>query len=422
MNLKPLALVVALLALAAGIVFWRNHTPATDASADPRNGQPLVSVETLGAIRGLRLVSEGRTLVLAADADGKHWTVPDYFGLPADFDKLVSFVESLRTAKIARFVTARADRIERLGFAGDLIELRDAAAKPLLTINLGKNSDNGGRFVRIGDEQKAYLVDLNAWLDAVPKNWARSQLLDVKPSEVAALELRFADGSTLAAKRNAEATAWTADALPEGKELKSADLDALVTQLTTLRFTETTEPAAPDAVSAREHAQTVVLTLKDGTAYTVALGRRPTPPAAANAEGGVKKAEVAEAKPAAANVGTEAAETEPVDLTPSAEPKTKPEPYTDKGDIAPVAELAKSAPGPVFVFIAANRDADPLNALMRQRAFQTNEWVLSSLPANRDALLQAKPTPPPAEPKPEAAPAPAATSPASPAPDADPAK
>jgi hypothetical protein len=396
MKLKPLALVVALLALAAGIVFWHNHAPATDASADPRNGQPLVPVETLGAIRGLRLVSEGRTLVLVADADGKHWTVPDYFGLPADFDKLVSFVESLRTAKIARFVTARADRIERLGFAGDLIELRDAAAKPLLTLHLGKNSDNGGRFVRIGDEQKAYLVDLNAWLDTVPKNWARSQLLDVKPSEVAALELRFADGSTLAAKRNADATAWTADALPEGKELKSADLDALVTQLTTLRFTETTEPAAPDAVSAREHAQTVVLTLKDGTAYTVALGRRPAPPA-----------ENAPA-PAAEKLGTISATTPPVTIGPDGQAQVVELPQSDEPEsAAPKAAPAKPSPqpGPVFVFIAANRDADPLNALMQKRAFQTNEWVLTSLPANCNALLQAKPTPTPAEPKAEATPA-----------------
>lgn len=418
MNLKPLALVVALLALAAGIVFWRNHAPATDSSADPRTGRPLVAADTLGALRGLRLVSGGQTLVLEADKDGRQWTVPGYFGFPADFDKLVSFVESLRSAKIARFVTARADRIERLGFSGDLIELLGADSKPLLTLHLGKNNDSGGRFVRFADEPKAYLAELDAWLDAVPKNWVRSQLLDVKPADIAALELRFADGSTLAAKRNADSTAWTADALPEGKELKSADLDALVTQLTTLRFTETAEPAAPDAVAAREHAQSVVLTLKDGTAYTVALGRRPAPPAAANAEGGLKKAEVAEAKqsdsgkqqPATAPATPRpiSATTPPITIGPDGQAQvvelpqpSEPEPATPKA--APAKPAAQ--PGPVFVFIAANRDAAPVNALMQKRAFQTNEWLLTSLPANRDALLQAKPTPPPAEPKTKPAPA-----------------
>ena len=420
MNLKPLALVVALLALAAGLVFWRNNAPATDASADPRNGRPLVAADTLGALRGLRLVSGGQTLVLEADKDGRQWTVPGYFGFPADFDKLVSFVESLRSAKIARFVTARADRIERLGFSGDLIELLGADAKPLLTLHLGKNNDSGGRFVRFADEPKAYLAELDAWLDAVPKNWAHSQLLDVKPADVAALELRFADGSTLAAKRNADSTAWTADALPEGKELKSADLDALVTQLATLRFTETTEPAAPDAVAAREHAQTVVLTLKDGTAYTVALGRRPAPPApptAANAEGGVQKAEVTEAKqpesgkqqpaPSAA-AEPAAAQPEPAVAESSTPASTDAESESADSNLgtqnAKPGAPAPAAPGPVFVFIAANRDAAPVNALMQKRAFQTNEWLLTSLPANRDALLQAKPTPPPAEPKAEAAP------------------
>ncbi len=410
MNLKPLALVVALLALAAGIVFWRNHAPATDASADPRTGRPIVAADTLGALRGLRLVSGGQTLVLEADKDGRQWTVPGYFGFPADFDKLVSFVESLRSAKIARFVTARADRIERLGFSGDLIELLGADSKPLLTLHLGRNNDSGGRFVRFADEPKAYLAELDAWLDAVPKNWARSQLLDVKPADVAALELRFADGSTLAAKRNADSTAWTADALPEGKELKSADLDALVTQLATLRFTETAEPAAPDAVAAREHAQTVVLTLKDGTAYTVALGRRPAPsapPAAANPESGVQKAEVAEAKQ------PEATRPQPAIAVSESSPSSPADSESETADSKLETQNAKpgapapAAPGPVFVFIAANRDAAPINALMQKRAFQTNEWLLTSLPANRDALLQAKPTPPPAEPNAAPTPAPA---------------
>ena len=48
---------------------------------------------------------------------------------------------------------------------------------------------------------------LDTWLDAAPKNWAHSQLLDVKPEAIASLEFRFADGSTVTAKRNADATA-----------------------------------------------------------------------------------------------------------------------------------------------------------------------------------------------------------------------
>ncbi len=431
MKLKPLALVVALLALAAGIVFWRSNRPVADPSADPRVGQPLVAVETLGRLRGLQLVASGQSVTLAADKDGQLWTVSDYHSLPADFGKLVTLVESLRAAKVGRFVTAQPERLERLGFSGDRIELRDADAKALLTLHLGKNADSGGRFVRIDDEKKAYLVDLEAWLDGVAKNWARSQLLDLKADAVASLEFRFADGSTLAAKRNAEGTAWTAEGLPEGKELKGSTLDSLVTQLGTLRFTETTEPGVPDAVAAREHAQTVVVTLKDGTAYTVALGRRPAPPA--KPETGDRKTETASIPE------TISATTPPVTIGPDGQPQFVTLPPAAKDEVGMEsgkldAEISESAaahpdtqnakpetspappppPGPVFAFISANRETEPINALMQKRAFQIGEWILNSLPANSDALLQDKPAPAPAPAA--AAGTPVATTPAAPAP------
>ena len=386
MKLKPLALVVALLALAAGIVFWRSHRPVADPSADPRVGQPLVAVETLGRIRGLQLVAGGQSVTLAADKDGQLWTVADYHSLPADFGKLVTLVEALRSAKVGRFVTAQPDRLERLGFAGDRIELRDADAKALLTLHLGKNADSGGRFVRLDDEKKAYLVDLEAWLDGVAKNWARSQLLDLKSDAVAALEFRFADGATLAAKRNAEGNAWTAEGLPEGKELKGSTLDSLVTQLGTLRFSETTETGAPDAVAAREHAQTVVVTLKDGTAYTVALGRRPAPPA--------PPAPATETK-----AGAVSATTPPVTIGPDGQPQVVEMPKEASPPVpADTPPAPAPQPGPVYAFISANRETEPINALMQKRAFQVGEWILNSLPANRDALLQDKPAPAPVPP------------------------
>ncbi|MBK8477649.1 MAG: DUF4340 domain-containing protein [Opitutaceae bacterium] len=408
MKLKPLLLIVALLALATALVVWRGRAPAADPSADPRVGQPLVARETLASFRGLRLTSGGQSVTLTADRDGHNWTVPDYFTLPADFSKLVTFVESLRSAKTTRFVTAAPDRIARLDFAGDAIELRDADGKPTWTLHLGRNNETGGRFVRFGDEPKAYLAELSVWLDAVAKNWARSQLLDLKPADVAAVELRFADDTSLTARRNADSTSWTAESLPEGKELKSTTIDSLVSQLGTLRFSETAEPTAPDAIAAREHAQTAVLTMKDGTAYTVALGRRPAPP---KLDSGAQKTETAADTPETRNPKPEtiSATTPPVTIGPDGKvqvvdlPSAAPE-VAETAATAAAAPTTPPPPGPVFAFLSANRDTDPVNALMQKRAFQVGEWILNTLPANRDALLQDKPAAPPA--------APAATPPA----------
>jgi len=438
MKLKTLVIVVALLAAAAAVVAWRNRQPQTDSAADPHVGKSLVERKALEPVRGVSFTSDGKTVTIVADAAGKTWTVPDYFGLPADFSKLSTFIESLQTAKISRFVTASPERLERLGLGSDKIELRDAAGKPLWALTLGKNAETGGRFVRFGDEKKAYLADLTAYLDTTAKNWALSQLLNLKVEEVAAVELKFADGSAFACKRPAQGTGWTAEGLPEGKELKASSIDSLLSQLTGLRFTETTEPGAPEAAAAREHTQTATLTLKDGTAYTIALGRKPAPspapetrnskpetrnveplsattpavtigadgkpevvalPAEAKAEGGMQNAEVAKTEPLNLDSGT--ANAKP-DLSAEAEAKAEtqnPKPVTVAATPPPPPQ-----PGPVFAFITANRDGDPVNGLMQKRAFQVGEYAFTSLPANRDALLQDKPAPPLA---PAAAPTPA---------------
>ncbi len=385
MKLKPLSLLVASLGVVAGFVYWQNHQPVADPAADPRVGRPLVAPDTLAALRGLHLVSNNQSITLAADAEGRNWTVPDYHGLPVDFDKLVGFVNALRDAKVARFVSARPDRLERLGFAGDRVELRGPDAQPLLTLHLGKNAETGGRFLKLDDEAKAYLVDLSAWLDTTAKSWARSQLLDVKAADIATVELRFADGSSLVATRNADATGWTAENLPEGKELDGTKLDSLVSQLASLRFTDTAEPTAPDAVAAKEHAQTVVVTTKDGTGYTIALGRRPAPPTEFSA---IPKTGETPTAPITAT-------TPPITIGEDGQPQVVELPKTE-AELAAVTPPPPEPPkpGPVFAFITGNREGDTVNALMQRRSFQIGEWILSSLPTDRAAVLQDKPTPP----------------------------
>jgi hypothetical protein len=425
MKLKSLALVVALLAAVSALVYWQQQRPVVDPGADPRVGQSLVARPVLEQVRGLSLTSEGKSVAIAADASGHAWTVPDYYGLPADFSKISAFIESLQTAKVTRFVTERPDRLERLGFGNDKIELRDATGKVLWNLVLGKNADTGGRFVRFGEEKKGYLADLNAWLDTAAKNWAQAQLLEVKPEDVAAMSVQFPDGSSLTAKRAESGTGWTAEGLPEGKELKTSTIDSLISQLTSLRFTETTEPAAPDAVAAREHPHSVVLTLKDGTAYTIALGRKPAPAPKTetqNAELGTQNAEPTSATTPAVTLGAkgkpEVVIPPPVVSAPSAQalnPGTQnPKPETVAGQPPPPPP---PQPGPVFAFISANRADAPVNGSMQKRAFQVGEYVFTSLPAGRDALLQDKPAAPPAPPPAKAEPVPAAaTNPSAPTP------
>jgi hypothetical protein len=376
MKTQTLLVVVAILGALSLFAFLRSRSGERTAPADdPRVGAPVLDREAAAQARGFLLHIDGQTVELTTD-NGSNWIVASYHDLPADFPKLATLIDNLAQAKVARFVTASPERIERLGFGDDRIELRAADGRPLWTLRLGRTAESGGRFVRFGDESRAYLANLNAWLDSSSKNWARAELVGVPAAEVAALTIAFPDDEPIRVAR--ADTGWTSSETPEGTELKSWEVDSLVGRLVGLRFMETTDPDQPDVVAARDHSRTFTLELKDGTVYRIALGRRPAPPAAPGA---------VEAVTPAMSIGEDG---ESIVVTEPA-----PSPATE-----PAATEPPPTAGPVYAFVSSNRPEDPVNELMTRRAFQIGEWTYTSLPANRAALFQAKPAPP-ASPEPE---------------------
>ena len=109
--------------------------------------------------------------------------------------------------------------MSRLEFKDTKIELLDGAGKTYWSLTVGKSTDSGGRFLRFGDEPKADLAALNTWFDTEPKNWASTQLIDVKPETVAKAEIAFAQGSPLVVTRTKKEDAWKPDGAPEGKKV-----------------------------------------------------------------------------------------------------------------------------------------------------------------------------------------------------------
>src|SRR5882672_10644276 len=114
MKLKTLIVsVLVLAALSAAVYFARR--PGPPLSADARLAQPLVDRALVDKAAKLRLTDQGKTVVVARQADGT-WRVPSYYDLPADFQKLSSLVGSLTEAKIDRLVSTKPERIDRLEF------------------------------------------------------------------------------------------------------------------------------------------------------------------------------------------------------------------------------------------------------------------------------------------------------------------
>jgi len=353
MKLKTLVIVVAILAIASiATRLFRQQDQAP--ALDPRIGQSLVPAEVIANVARVQLDSNtGVSVTLENTAtEGSNWVVREYHDLPADFAKLNTLVQNLRDAKFTRFASKNPERIARMDFTGQRIALQDAAGEPLWTANLGRTL-TGGRFVKIGDDETALVASLTAQLDTAPKNWADAALVLATAEDVRSIEVTFPDEQLLHFQRESAVSPWIAGDLSEGATIKTTDVSSLVNRLVGLRFADTAAPESPEVVGARENAREFKLGLEDGSEITIALGRLPAPPAPPTED-----------------------EVSATDSAPDAE-ATPPE--------AP-------KPGPAFAFVQSSNDL-AFNTRMQKRGYQIQEWTYTSLPANRDALLQLPPEP-----------------------------
>lgn len=367
MKLKTLIVSVLVLAVLSVVAYFARR-PAAPPSADARIGQPLVERTAIDQAQRLKLSDGGKTVELVRQTDGT-WRVASYFDLPADFGKLSGFVGSLTDAKVQRLVTSNAERIGRLEFKDTRIELLDGAGKAVFTLNLGKNAEvGGGRYVRYGDEAKAYLANFSAWLDSEAKNWANSELINLKADDVAKIEVSFPEGDAVTLNRAKKEDPWTADRTPTGQHVKADRVSTLLGSVGAIRFSDTTAPEDANAAAAKANQRTFKLTTFDQKTYTIALGRKP--------EEKKLKPPAADAKTGPAALGSVA------DLAKKDDAK--------KADDKPLAPEFETIPaGPVFVFIAAGESSAPVNAAMQKRAYQIADYVFTGLPQKAEELFEA---------------------------------
>ncbi len=388
MKLKTLIIAIVVLGvLSVGAYFFTR--PEAPKAADSRLGQPLVANAMVEKAAKLRITDAGKTVELTRQPDGT-WRVPSYYDMAADFNKLSGFVSSLTDAKVQRLVTSSPERIARLEFKDTKIELLDSSDKPLLTLVLGKNPETGsGRFVRYGDEPKAYLANLSAWLDTEPKNWANAELLNLKADDIAKIEIPFAEGAPVVVSRAKKEDPWTAENTPAGQRVKGDRISTLLSSVGNLRFTDTTAKDDANAKAAAANQRVFKLETFDKRTITVAMGRKPEekklkPPAPAT-----------DGKSGPAALGSVA------DLLKKDEKKEgDAKPGAEKKDEKPLAPEFETIPaGPVFVSITDGNAAAPVNALMAKRAFQISDYTFTGLPQKADELFEPAPAPAPADKK-----------------------
>lgn len=375
MKLKTLIVTVLLLALASTAVYIARR-PAPPPAADPRVGQPVLAANVAENAAKVRLSEAGSTVVLA-QRDGA-WRNASYRDLPADTSKLAQLLNNLVETKVERLVTAKPERISRLEFRDSRIELLDTNEQIIASITLGKSANVGaGRYLRYGEENKAYQANLNVWLDASAKNWTNTQLTALNPDDIAKIEATFPDelGTTLTFSRARKEDPWRAEPTPAGQRLLPDKINTVARTLATVRFMEATDPTEANAVAARPHERVFKLSTFDGKTTTYRVGRKP------------------EEKKLKPPVPAPDGSTGPASLG-SITDMAKQEGGASGEAAKPIAPEFETIPaGPVFIRVASSDTSAAVNALMEKAAFQVADYVFTQLPAKAGDCFEPEPTP-----------------------------
>ena len=289
MRLRPLFLTLAILTPVAAGVWWLQRPQALPATLDPRIGQRVADPATLATAARIQLEADKRTLAFTRSPEGR-WTLDGTPALPADVTRLGRLSTDLLAPKIERFVTANPARLASLELDQTRIAYLDATGKNLLALDLGKNADGGGRFLRFNNEAKAYLGRLNVNVDATPDSWRDSALISgLKAADIASLTIQFPDTANRATfSRTAADKPWTSQATPAGQQVKASLLDSQAGNIATLRYTNLAANLDPGVIAARILPREVSFNTFTGRIVKISFARaaeHPTPPAPPAKEG-----------------------------------------------------------------------------------------------------------------------------------------
>ena len=286
MNIKPLAIFVAVLAVIAGVgtVLKKNDTTSLDGD-DPRVGQEILDLESLGKVTKVTLNLRDGAIDFV-QSDSGDWIVENHYQLPVDFARFRGFIDDVASSVIVRKVTANKARMERLGFGIDFIRFSDADGNMLRSVEFGRNADAAlGRFVMLDDSPAAYLADMDVVLRGDPNDWIIRRFYELEKQDVKAVTLTLPDGSKLAASRENGSADFSGDNLAENESLQEDIIDSFLNRYRTIRFNQAESKDNEDYIAAMENPNLASIELFDGTQYQIKVGRR-TPDA--QGEGGAE--------------------------------------------------------------------------------------------------------------------------------------
>lgn len=264
------ALLIGALAVIAGALYLNSNRNMPSDS----HGMPLFPALAgeLDAVTSISVRKGAAAPAVTLHKVAAQWTVAERGDYPADVAKVRKLLLALGDAKIVEEKTSSPENYPIIGVedpaqpgaSGAQITLTAGGAQ--ISVIVGKPS-GPGYFARRGGESRSYLVEPPLSLDAEPRFWIDSRLIDVPTKSIQRIEIKPAAGAGYVIQRLKPAEdGFGLDRTPPGR--KALDAHALAPSASMLRALDAEDVTAASAMDF-SGATRAVITLAGGDTITL---------------------------------------------------------------------------------------------------------------------------------------------------------
>ena len=277
MKTKNLIFLIIVLAILAILSVRLNKLPPSYDSVDQLIGKSLIDIRTIRKTKSIQIDFADKDSINFKAGYENTWFISSFNNFPVDFPKLTALSKDLSDVKILRNVSANPDVLGRLELGLNKITLRDSEENILQVLDLGKETQKGGQYVKKSDSDEAYLLERSLSLQNDPNDWIDSSVLDVDVDAVQSLYIPSWEENQppFELARVEGQDTFKTSYQPEGKTLVVSAANAFLEELLTISFDEIATQTDPVVIKAMTYRKDFTLQLVSGQSLTISVARTP---------------------------------------------------------------------------------------------------------------------------------------------------
>ena len=277
MKTKHLIFLIIILAVVAILSVRLNKLPTAYDSVDHLIGESLIDIDILRVTKSIQIDTANEDPINLKAGSGNSWFISSFNNFPVDFSKLTALSKDLTDIKVLRNVSSDPDVLSRLELGLNKVTLRDSEDKILQMLDLGKESQKGGQYIKKSDSEEAYLLERSLSLKNDPNDWIDTSVLDMDIGSVQSFSTPSwqEDQPPLEFVRVEGQNNFNSSYLPEGKTLVDTAVNAFLEELLTISFDEIAKQSDSAVIEAMAYRKDFTLQLVSGENLTISVARRP---------------------------------------------------------------------------------------------------------------------------------------------------